>query len=91
MMGGAQVLQVAPPYMPPMPQPVPAAAALPPPPAAVAAAVPPAGGAVAQHIVTLEATIQRLEESFAFAVECMQTDMAQAKEQLRQLKATVGA
>ena len=32
--------------------------------------------------------LQRMEESFAFAVECMQNDMSQAREQLRQLRLT---
>lgn len=41
-------------------------------------------------VAVLEQTVMRLEESFAFAVECMQTDLAAAKEQLRQLKAQVG-
>ena len=50
---------------------------------------PAANPAVAHSVATLEATLQRLEESFAFAVECMQTDMAHAKEQLRALKAAL--
>ena len=30
-----------------------------------------------------------MEESFAFAIECMKEDMKQAKDQLRQLRAQV--
>ena len=55
-------------------------------PAAVAMA-PGNAAAIAQTVTTLEQTLQRLEESFNFAVECVQTDLAHAKEQLRQLKA----
>ena len=102
--GSAQVLEVAHPPAPTpvhVPQlvmpPMPPQAALPPAPVAAAAAIPhgmhgapAANPAVAQSVATLEATLQRLEESFAFAVECMQTDMAHAREQLRQLKAQLG-
>lgn len=95
--GGAQVLEVHPPPMMPMPA---VAAAAPPPPAAMMPALPaqplaaapptaPTNAAALQGIATLEATIQRLEESFSFAVECMQTDMAAAREQLRQLRGVV--
>jgi hypothetical protein len=73
-MGGAQVAEIAPPQQM-APQQVAAAAPQP---------------NLAQGISALEATISRLEESFAFAVECMQTDMAHAKEQLRQLRAAAG-
>ena len=34
----------------------------------------------------MEATLSRMEESFAFAVECMTADMAQARRQLHSLK-----
>ena len=47
------------------------------------------GGAVLEGIRTLEGTLGRLEESLNFAVECMRTDLAQAKAQLNQLKAQV--
>ena len=43
-----------------------------------------------EGIGALEQTLGRLEESFNFAVECMQADMGHAKEQLRALKAAVG-
>ena len=65
-------------------QPAPAPAAAPP---AAAAPTQAGAGSVAHGVQALEATIGRLEESFAFAVECMTTDLNAAKEQLRQLKA----
>lgn len=40
----------------------------------------------AQNVIALEQTIQRMEESFRFAVECMQNDMLHAREQLRVLR-----
>lgn len=53
-----------------------------------------AGGAATPAVVegvrTLEGTLGRLEESLQFAVECMQTDLGHAKEQLAALKAHVG-
>ncbi|KAL1525978.1 hypothetical protein AB1Y20_020804 [Prymnesium parvum] len=39
-----------------------------------------------QSVLALEQTLQRMEESFSFVVECMQNDMLHAREQLRQLK-----
>ena len=49
-----------------------------------------ANGAVAEGIRTLEGTLGRLEESLNFAVECMQTDLSHAKQQLAALKSQVG-
>lgn len=50
------------------------------------------GGSKLHHqVLTMEATLARMEESFAFAVECMQSDMAQARKQLHALKLTVQA
>jgi hypothetical protein len=42
-----------------------------------------------EGIEKLELFMSRLEESLGFAVECMQTDLAHAKEELRKLKASV--
>ena len=42
-------------------------------------------------VLALEATLGRLDESFSFAVECMQTDMAAAKAELAKLKAMLPA
>jgi hypothetical protein len=89
-MGSAQVYELSQHQPPPM-MPQHAQVQAPPPmaaPMAPAPGAPPAGYAAA--VTALETTIARLEESFAFAVECMQTDMAAAKEQLRQLKALAG-
>ena len=47
------------------------------------------GDAFVTSIRALEGTLHRLDESFHFAVECMQTDLAQAKAQLAELKAQV--
>lgn len=61
--------------------------------AAIQQAAPIAGGpnaAVCDGIRTLEGTLGRLEESLNFAVECMQSDLAHAKQQLAGLKAQVG-
>jgi hypothetical protein len=61
-------------------------------PAEYAASAPVAGGSnLHQQVLTMEATLARMEESFAFAVECMQSDMAQARKQLHALKLTVQA
>jgi len=38
-------------------------------------------------LAELEGTVHRLEESFNFAVECVQSDLANAKQQIAQLKA----
>lgn len=42
-----------------------------------------------QSILALEQTLQRMEESFNFAVECMQSDMMHAREQLQQIRRNV--
>jgi hypothetical protein len=47
------------------------------------------GSKLHHQVLTMEATLARMEESFAFAVECMQSDMAQARKQLHALKLTV--
>ena len=50
---------------------------------------PPAAGKLQTQIATLEATLLRMEESHAFAVECMHADMAQARAQLSALRSTM--
>ena len=47
------------------------------------------GAGSLEGIEKLELYMSRLEESLGFAVECMQTDLAHAKEELRKLKASV--
>ena len=71
------------------------------PPLALAAAAPAApvastpGGVPRQSIhallLTQEQTLTRMEESFSFAVQCMQADMAVARENLVKLRAQLGA
>eukprot|EP00967_Tisochrysis_lutea_P083169 scaffold115446_cov36-Tisochrysis_lutea.AAC.2 len=46
-------------------------------------------GSVQHQVAAMESTIARMEESFAFAIECMQSDMAQARAQLQKLKLAV--
>merc|ERR1719152_394895 len=58
---------------------------------AIQQAGPVAGGAVSSSLSSLEATLARLEESFNFAVECMQTDMQECKKSLAELKLQLGA
>jgi hypothetical protein len=90
--GGAEVMQMAPHQMPPMPphqsmahaQPMPAAPFYPP---AAAAAPPPEG--MLDVLTKLENTVSRMEESFNFAIECMRDDMKQAKAQLAVLRASI--
>ena len=50
-------------------------------------AAPVVSEAMLKTVATLESAVSRLEESLNFAVECMQTDMAQCKEALQSLKA----
>ena len=52
---------------------------------------PPASGAIQQHVQTLAQTLARMEESHAFAVECMRADMKQARGQLEGLKSVLEA
>ena len=42
-------------------------------------------------LLTQEQTLTRMEESFSFAVQCMQADMAVARENLVKLRAQLGA
>ena len=61
--------------------------------AAIQQAAPVAGGsnaAVLEGVRQLEGTLGRLEESLNFAVECMQSDLGNAKAQLQALKMQVG-
>jgi len=44
------------------------------------------GGKLQHQVLAMEATIARMEESFSFAVECMQSDMLQVRKQLHGLK-----
>ena len=89
---GAEVMQMAPLQMPPMPphqsmahaQPMPAAPFYPP---AASAAPPPEG--MLDVLTKLENTVSRMEESFNFAIECMRDDMKQAKAQLAVLRASI--
>ncbi len=50
---------------------------------------PPMAGKLQTQIATLEATLLRMEESHAFAVECMVADMSQARAQLTSLRSTM--
>ena len=47
--------------------------------------------AIIGSVAALEATVTRLDESFAFAVECMQTDLSAAKAEIAKLKAMLQA